>query len=64
MIFFRKRKAQEKEMAIKERQIRSITGHNRRRVKAATKPIERLTKKYEANGITWEIAKAIGSKHG
>ena len=62
-MFFKKRKLMQEKVATQERQIKSITGSNKKRIKKATEPIRKLTQEYENNGITYKIARAIVSEH-
>lgn len=63
-MFFNRLKRRRELLEKKERQIRSIRGHNKRRVREATKPIQELTRRFEENGISLEIADAIRGHHG
>lgn len=62
MWFFRRKKMRHLTHE-KEQEVEQIKADTQKRAEDATKPIKRLTERFEQNGITLEIKRGLGSRH-
>ena len=63
MWLFKRRKIKYSQES-KELEAEQIKAETLRRTDKATKPIMKLTKRFEQNGITMEIKRSLGGHHG
>lgn len=62
MWFFRRKKIHNMHVQ-KEQEAEAIKAETARRTDKATEPIEKLTRRYERNGITMIIKAGVGGRH-
>lgn len=62
MWFFKRKKMRQYHQQ-KEDELRRIKADTKRRTMKATRPIEKLTERFESNGLTLEIKRGLGNRH-
>lgn len=63
-MLFRRKKQLIQESIDHQKEIQTLKARETKRINKATKPMQELNNLLEANGITLEIKKAIGGRHG